>query len=164
MVESLQNIVRKELQRFFGSAVGKRTLVWFVAVVIMLGVLFSYQASSIAVGAVAQGPAKHSGSDLEIKVASLQISGTATEGSTETKDDTIGDGKVVGVSFTLTWSDEANTARHANQPDTFNLEITSPDGTTESKSGANDVGSEGELNVTIVMDPSAEDFDPTLWD
>ncbi len=164
MADTLVTILNRELRRFFLSAVGKKTVVWFLAIVVMLGLLFSYQASTIAVGAVGQQHQRNSGNELALEEASVQISDTLTEGTTSTKSDTIGDGSVVAVTFTLTWMDEPNTARHANQPDSFALEIVTPDGTTKTGQGTNPQGEAGNVTIEISRDTSADDFDVALWD
>ena len=61
----------------------------------------------------------------------------------------IGDANVFSMVVELTWTDEADAARHTNQPDTFQLEVTAPDGRTSQGSAANVHGAPGSVVVTL---------------
>ena len=78
------------------------------------------------------------------------VTGQSTEqveGSSQTV--TIEDLNVFTVVFELSWTDEPDTSRHTNQPDTFQIEVTSPDGRTSQGSGSNTLGSPGSIVVTM---------------
>jgi hypothetical protein len=54
---------------------------------------------------------------------------------------------VYQATFDLTWTDEPDSSRHTNQPDTFQIEVTTPDGRTSQGSGSNVHGSPGTIEV-----------------
>jgi multidrug efflux pump subunit AcrB len=56
---------------------------------------------------------------------------------------------VFQATFELTWTDEPDSARHTNQPDSFEIEITAPDGRTSKESGTNVQGASGTIEVIM---------------
>ncbi len=67
-----------------------------------------------------------------------------------------GTGRAIkGIRATLTWEDEPDIRRarlYENQPDSFEVEVVSPDGNrSDSKAGANPIGGEGNINVQMIL-------------
>jgi hypothetical protein len=63
---------------------------------------------------------------------------------------------VYSATFTLTWTDEPDSARHTNQPDAFKIEVTTPDGRTSDGSGTNAQGSAGTIEVVMARNITKE--------
>jgi hypothetical protein len=84
------------------------------------------------------------------QAATTGESGQSTEGVAGSPQKiSIEDLNVFQVVLELSWTDEPDTARHTNQPDTFALEVTSPDGRTSQGSGSNVPGAPGSIVVTM---------------
>ena len=82
------------------------------------------------------------------QAAVSDVTGQSTEGvagSPETV--SVEDLNVFTMVFEFTWTDEPDSSRHTNQPDTFQIEVTSPDGRTSQGSGSNVQGSSGSIEV-----------------
>ena len=87
-------------------------------------------------------------SNYKDQAATSDVKGQSTEGvagSPETV--SLEDLNVFAVVFELSWTDEPDSSRHTNQPDTFQIEVTSPDGRTSQGSGSNVQGSSGSIEV-----------------
>jgi MFS family permease len=73
---------------------------------------------------------------------------------------TIGEENVIDVTFTLTWTDEADaTARHTNEPDEMAIEIASPDGRVlDADFRSNSQGGAGQVSLTVDFDPDKDPY------
>jgi hypothetical protein len=150
----------------------KVAIVGFIIIGAGLAGLFNFQASSIdvvsledAIAGAGSGSSDGGGSGKDPfakysdQVGTAALSGSTQEAATSADSAAIGDMNVFEVTVTLTWTDEADSARHTNQPDSFSLEVISPDGRKASGSGSNSHGSEGSVVVTLTRDITKEVLD-----
>ncbi len=128
---------------------GKPTLthiqgfVIFLVFIVALAAIFSYQASSIALGQVSPpaggggGPVSYEGWELQKGTASA--SGAVEENSRSAPETIqLTERNLVEVKFTLTWTDEPDQyPLHTNKPDELGVEVSTPWGETRSASGQN---------------------------
>jgi dipeptide/tripeptide permease len=87
------------------------------------------------------------------------LSGQGQENMDSTEQVDISEENIVDVTFTLTWTDEADMQRllrtYENQPDQFGLKVAPPNGTAvEARPVANVRGQPGEVSVTIGFAPA----------
>lgn len=82
-------------------------------------------------------------------------SGELTQGGTETVTIVSEDRAIMNISAVLTWSDEPDQRRirvYQNQPDTFSISITDPNGNvTDTGSASNSRGGEGRVELQVSM-------------
>jgi hypothetical protein len=80
----------------------------------------------------------------------IDSGGVTKAGTSVTKNVTIPEGSKWNVSFTLTWTDEADGQAATNDPDTFVLHVTNAKGAmTTSSPTANPPGKEGKIVVSL---------------
>lgn len=94
----------------------------------------------------------------------LTSSGLLQENSETVEAVSVSEPNVISITFILTWTDEDDITYgprvYANQPDTFSLQVSAPDGNESRRvSGANPPGASGELIVTMDFSP---DIDPYM--
>jgi MFS family permease len=94
----------------------------------------------------------------------ITSSGLLQENSETVEAVSVGESNVISITFILTWTDEPDQVYgprvYTNQPDTFSLQVQSPDGEESRRvSGANPEGASGELEVTMEFMP---DIDPYM--
>ncbi|MGQ9583639.1 MAG: hypothetical protein ACUVV6_09050 [Thermoplasmatota archaeon] len=170
VVRSLVKDVRSELRKWLKGSTkldylpGKPVLTHVQGAVIFLGFIvalagvFSYQASSIALGQVntpgggGGGPVSYEGWELQTKDASS--SGEVEENSRTTPETLqLTERNLARVRFTLTWTDEPDQyPLHTNKPDELGVEVTAPWGETRSASGENAYdpnGGSGVVTLTV---------------
>ena len=141
----------------------------FIGFVLLLAVMFSYQASAIKVGA---GPSNYGGgggnggkpldySKWQAQNGTGQDAGNVNANSDAgTKAQQINDRNLVKVGFKLTWTDEPNRdRRHTNQPDELGVNVVAPWGEKQSLSAKNPVGGQGV--VTVTFDVTQKKYDGT---
>ncbi len=88
-------------------------------------------------------------------------SGTLQQGESIEVPLGLADLEITWLIANLTWMDEADAARHTNQPDSFSIDLVAPDGETATDSGSNTRGAEGALSVARQV---AEGGDPLMGD
>ena len=120
-------------------------------VITLVSLIGAFALGDYAVHAVA---ATSSSSDPFAKFKDMQANANVTSQTVEGTAGTpqwldIGDLNLYHMNVTLTWTDEPDAARHTNQPDTFQLVVTAPDGRTEQGSAANVHGAPGTVAVTL---------------
>jgi hypothetical protein len=133
----------------------------FLGFMVILGVMFSYQAGAIKVGAQnASGPSGGGGgkpvtygSEWTASTGSGQASGNVAENSDiGTQKQQITELNLAEMSFTLTWTDEPDHDRlHPNQPDELGIEVVSPSGENQSLSAKNPMGGQGKVVVNFTI-------------
>jgi hypothetical protein len=160
-VKSVVRDVRTELTKWFKSKKNQQGIAVFMGFIVVMGVMFSYQAGSIKVGAAAAaassgggGKAVKYGAGWEAMTGSGQASGNVAENSNagEMKQE-ITELNLVGMTFTLKWTDEPDHDRlHENTPDELGIEVVSPGGENKSLSGKNPMGGEGVVTVNFTVE------------
>jgi len=134
----------------------------FMVLIIIMGVMFSYQAGAIKVGAAAGQDTGGGGSGKPVnydgwtaQAGATQETGTATEAQPgDLMQLSIEDKNLVSVVFTLKWTDEPDSyPRHQNQPDTLGVDATAPWGQNQTASGKNVYSASGGAgSVTVTFD------------
>jgi len=83
----------------------------------------------------------------------LTKDGRANEGDDTELKVSIDDTNVCEISFTLSWSDEDDAdALHTNEPDTFTIQVESPDGSYSKKdTDSNGQGGSGNIELSITL-------------
>jgi len=79
--------------------------------------------------------------------------GRANEGVDTPLKVSVDDTNVCKITFSLSWSDEDDAdARHTNKPDTFTIQVESPDGSySGEKDGSNTEGGSGNFDLSITL-------------
>lgn len=90
---------------------------------------------------------------VTVKGDPISQDGRADEGADTALKITVEDTNVCEISFTLSWSDEANAdGRHTNEPDFFTIQVASPDGSYSSEEdGENAQGGNGNIELSITL-------------
>ena len=83
----------------------------------------------------------------------LTEDGRANEGGETPMKVSVDDTNVCEISFTLSWSDEADAdGRHTNEPDSFTIRVESPDGSYSSEdTGQNSHGGKGNIELSLTL-------------
>jgi len=161
-VSSVVRDVRTELVKWFKSKKNQQGLAVFMGFIVVMGVMFSYQAGSIKVGAqpVSDGgggggggkPVVY-GSGWQEAAGTAQLTGNVAEQSNiGTQKQQISDLNMAQMTFTLTWTDEPDHDRlHPNQPDELGVNVVAPWGENQSLSGKNPMGGEGKVVVNFTI-------------
>lgn len=148
-------------------------IVIFMGFVMLLAVMFSYQASAIKVGAA---PSSYGGgggggggkgpdySKWTNQTGTGQDSGYVNANSDAgTKAQEISDKNLASVEFKLTWTDEPGQKHlgrtYTNQPDELGVTVVTPWGQSQSLSAKNPVGGQGV--VTVSFDIAQKKYDGT---
>jgi hypothetical protein len=135
-------------------------IVIFMGFVVLLAVMFSYQASAIQVG---PGAASYGGttggkppdySKWQNLTGTHQDSGYVNaNGNAGTKAQEITDRNIASVEFKLTWTDEPGQTHlgrtYTNQPDELGVTVVTPWGQSQSLSAKNPVGGQGVVMVSF---------------
>jgi len=155
----IMTLLIKGFMDWFNTKKAKAAIVGFILITVGMAGIFQYQHDSIKALSLADAIAGGSGGGggggkdpfAKYKDAMGQAapSGQSQEGAPSPQKVPIGDDNVFTVVAVLTWTDEANTARHTNQPDTFELQVTAPDGRTSKGSASNEIGKEGVVEVAL---------------
>ncbi|MEM4729887.1 MAG: hypothetical protein QXH42_09055 [Thermoplasmata archaeon] len=117
----------------------------FVVFIVALAGMFSYQASSIALGQIpVQGGGGGGGRPVSYEGWELQKGTASSSGNVEENSQTapetlqITERNLAEVKFTLTWRDEPDQyPLHTNKPDELGIKVTTPWGENRSASGKN---------------------------
>jgi len=154
--------VRTELAKWAKSKKNQQGVAIFMGFIIVLGVMFSYQAGSIRVGAQAAAASSGGGGGKPVTygtgwqtaTGSGQLSGNVAENSDiGTQNQQITDLNLAEMSFTLTWTDEPDHDRlHENTPDELGVDVVSPWGENQSFSAKNPMGGEGKVVVNFTVE------------
>lgn len=165
---SVLKLVADGFLNWFKTKKAKVAIVGFLCITGGLAGLFSYQASAIPVKSLADvlagvddtggggGTGKDPFAKFTDQSATAPLSSNTQEGATSNSNVDIQDKNVYKVTFILTWTDEADTARHTNLPDSFKMVITAPDTRTKEGTGSNAQGGEGSVEVSFDRDISKE--------
>lgn len=157
----------KGFMDWFNTKKAKAAIVAFFLISLAMAGMFQYQHDTIKTVSLAEAIANSggggtvSGKDPFAKytdtTSKADLTGQSTEKVTGSPQKvTVGDLNVYQVVATITWTDEPNTARHTNQPDTFQIQVTSPDGRTSQGSASNAQGAPGTIQVVLARDISKE--------
>jgi hypothetical protein len=163
----IMQLLAKGFMDWFNTKKAKASIVAFLFISLAMAGMFQYQHDTIKTVSLAEAIANNIGggggstkdpfakyTDASSKA---DLTGQNTEGiASSPQKVTVGDLNVYQVIATLTWTDEANSARHTNQPDTFKIQVTSPDGRTSEGSAANAIGAAGTIEVVLSRDISKE--------
>lgn len=159
-IPALYTMIKKELIKFFSVKKNLCGIVGFIIIIIVLSVVFSDIASrkeTLSIEDIKKKIEEKTNPYLDWveKNGSLSDSDNAIEGNRVLKEENINQTDLFFVSFTFTWNDEPDRdRRHKNQPDKFEIEITTPDGKTSKKgSGENPVGGEGKITIDFEIEP-----------
>lgn len=166
-ISGIIQILIKGFMDWFKTKKAKAAIVGFLLITIGMAGLFQYQHDSIKamslVDAIAGGGGGGGGNGKDPFAKFKEATGQAPlTGSSQEKTAgapqkvPIGDNNVFQVVAVLTWTDEANTARHTNQPDTFDLQVTAPDGRTSKGTASNEIGKEGVIEVVLARNITQE--------
>jgi hypothetical protein len=124
--------------------------------------LFYYQASAIETKPLGSGGARSTSSVVTEGEMTLGEQGTANEGETSAlvyENDNTG---TYQCTVSLEWTDEANSGpRYTNKPDTFDIQVTAPNGETKTGTGANPQGGKGSIVVNFTLGTDGKDTDYT---
>jgi hypothetical protein len=148
----------------------KAAIIGFMVITAGLYGLFSYQASSIdtkslddvlagAVNGGGGGDGKDPFAKYEDMAGLAPLSGSTNEGTESPETVSIEDLNVYEVTVLLTWTDEPDSARHTNQPDSFEVVVTAPDGREARGSGSNTHNDVGEIDVILSRNITKEALD-----
>jgi hypothetical protein len=163
----IMQLLVKGFMEWFNTKKAKASIVAFLLISIAMAGMFQYQHDTIKTVSLAEAIANSmgvgpvSGKDPFAKytdaASKVDLTGQSTEASTSAPQKvTVGDLNVYQVIATLTWTDEPNSARHTNQPDTFQIQVTSPDGRTSEGSASNAQGAAGTIQVVLSRDIAKE--------
>ena len=95
--------------------------------------------------------------DAELRSETVNMDGNLNEGQQDSHEiDTVGK-LVKNITARLSWQDETSPPaprlrQHNNGPDTFSLEVISPDGNSSRAEGSNQIDNPGEIIVTISIE------------
>ena len=166
---SIAMLLYKGFLDWFKSPKAKAAILGFVLITAGLAGIFNYQHNSIKTvsleeaiangsgGGTSTGGGKDPFSKFIDASSAAALTGTSTEGVPDPGQKvTIDDVNVFQVVVTLTWTDEPNTARHTNLPDSFEVQVTAPDGRTTKGTGANTAGAPGTIEVTLARNITKE--------
>lgn len=146
----------------------KAAIIGFICITAGLYGLFTHQANSIEVkslddvlaGATGGGGGGGGGKDPFAKYVDMTgrapLQGSATEGQTDTKKVSVEDLNVWEVKVVITWIDEPDSARHTNNPDSFEVVVTSPDGREVRDSASNTHGQPGTFELDLTRNITKE--------
>jgi POT family proton-dependent oligopeptide transporter len=100
-------------------------------------------------------------SEYDILTGSQSFSDYAGESDASDTVFSITDVNVLEVTFTLTWTDEADSSpRHNNQPDEFALEVFAPDGRDlDADYRYNPSGGSGQVSITVDFEPDEDPYE-----
>ena len=162
---SLPKTVMRATNRFFRSRTGFKTIGFMVLTVVMLIGLFVYQHDSYPVGPRSTGGGGPTGLAAYVDMnTTITDSGTAVEqADPDEKTYEIDQENLFMFNVTVKWDDEADQMFKSNQPDTFLVEVTAPDGSMVSGGGSNQRNQEGVIVVTIDRDILASDAELMAW-
>jgi hypothetical protein len=164
----IMQLLVKGFMEWFNTKKAKASIVAFLLISIAMAGMFQYQHDTIKTVSLAEaiansmgGGGGSSGKDPFAKytdaTSKADLSGQSTEGvASSPQKVTVGDLNTYQIVATITWTDEPNSARHTNQPDTFKIQVTSPDGRTTEGSAANAQGAAGTIQVVLSRDISKE--------
>jgi hypothetical protein len=166
-ISGIIQILIKGFRDWFKTKKAKAAIVGFFLITVCMAGLFQYQHDSIKAMSLADaiagggGGGGGNGKDpfAKFKDATGQapLTGSSQEKTAGAPQKVpIGDKNVFQVVAVLTWTDEANTARHTNQPDTFDLQVTAPDGRTSKGSASNEIGKEVVIEVVLARNITQE--------
>jgi len=146
--------------------------------VLLVGV-FSYSASSLedsvlsmdeilqrlkSGGTIKGGDDPFPADSYENASAEQTVSDSSSENSDKTEAFTLSQENIFKITFTLTWTDEADaSARHTNSPDEFGLAVAGPNGQSDEASmQSNTGGNEGRVELSFdVTHEKADDGNGT---
>lgn len=109
-----------------------------------------------------EGPSEFTDwSDYDIVTGSQSFSDYAAENGASDTVLTMNEVNVIEVTFTLTWTDEADfSPRHNNQPDEFALEVFAPDGRDlDADYRSNPSGGSGQVSITVDFEPDKDPYE-----
>jgi len=163
----IMQLLVKGFMEWFNTKKAKASIIAFLLISIAMAGMFQYQHDTIKTSTLSDAIANSgtggggSGKDPFAKFTDATSKADLTDQSTEgaaasPKKVTVGDMNVHQFVATLTWTDEPDTARHTNQPDTFSIQVTAPDGRTTQGSAANVHGAPGSIQVVLTRDISKE--------
>jgi hypothetical protein len=162
--KSVVRDVRTELSKWFKSKKNQQGLAIFLGFIVILGVMFTYQAGAIKVGAqAAAGSSGGTGKPVTYGSGWTLTNGTATaQGTVQENSDTgtqtiqATDLNLASVTVTLSWNDEPDMQKYGrtyiNQPDELGIKVVSPWNQTQNDSALNvyvTTGGNGEVSFTF---------------
>jgi len=173
-VKSVVRDVRTELGKWFKSKKNQQGMAVFLGFIVVLGVMFSYQAGSIKAGAQSAsntsgggGKPYVYGTGWQQATGNAQLTGNVAENSDiGSQKQQITDLNLAEMTFTLTWTDEPDHDRlHPNQPDELGVKVAAPWGENQSLSAKNPMGGEGKVvvNFTVQQKRSNGDIGTGDW-
>jgi len=163
-------LIASSLSSWVKTTKAKAAIIGFIMITAGLYGLFTFQASSIevktlddimagAVGGGSSGDGKDPFAKFDDMAGTAPLSGSASEGQEDVKPIVIDDMNVYEVQVVVTWVDEADTARHTNQPDSFEVVVTAPDGREARGSGTNQHGDVGMIEIDLTRNITKEALD-----
>ena len=157
--------VRTELTKWFKSKKNQKGIAIFLGFIVVLGVMFSYQAGAIKLGARAAAASSGGGGGKAVTFGSgwtLTNGTAAAQGTVQENSDTgtqtiqATDLNIASVTVTLSWNDEPDMHKYGrtyiNQPDQLGIKVVSPWNQTQNGSALNvyvTTGGAGEVSFTF---------------
>jgi hypothetical protein len=157
--------VRTELAKWSKSKKNQQGIVIFVGFIVVLGVMFSYQAGAIKLGAQAAAASSGGGNGKAVTFGSgwTLTNGTAVaQGTVQENSDTgtqtiqATDLNIASVTVTLSWNDEPDMQKfgrtYINGPDELGIKVVSPWDQVQNGSALNvyeTTGGPGEVSFTF---------------
>ena len=167
---SIIKIIADSLINWVKTTKAKAAIIGFIMITAGLYGLFTFQANSIevktldevlagAVGGGGSSDGKDPFAKFDDMTGTAPLSGSGTEGQEEVKTVVVDDMNVFEVQVVVTWVDEADTARHTNQPDSFEVVVTAPDGREARGQGSNQHGDTGIIEIDLTRNVTKEALD-----
>jgi len=163
--EGILGTVVTGLTKWIKQPKSLQAIVGFICIVGGLAGLFYYQASAIDTKPLGGGGARSTGPVVTEGEMTLGDQGTANEGTAVPLTYENDNDGTYQCTVTLEWTDEANAnRRYTNQPDTFDIEVTAPNGETKSGTGTNPQGGSGNIVVNFTLGKDGKETDYTgVW-
>lgn len=134
-----------------------------VVVLLFIPITFwgAYAAGTMDLVLEGEGPEEFTDwSEYDIVTGSVSFSEYTAEASASDTAFDITEVNVIDVTFTLSWTDEADfSPRHNNEPDEMALEVFTPDGRDlDADYRYNPVGGRGQVSITVSFDPDEDPY------
>jgi hypothetical protein len=163
----IMTLLYKGFFDWFKTKKAKAAIVAFLLITVTMGGIFQFQHDTIKAislseaiaggGSSGGGGGKDPFAKFTDQTGKAPLSGNSQAGAAASAQKVvIADKNVFQIVAVVSWTDEADSTRHTNQPDTFEIQVTSPDGRTSKGSAPNEHGKEGVVEVVLARNITQE--------